>query len=356
MAVFDVLQVGTALLASETSFVNVTITSVDTTKTLFSWGARVETNEPGRGGISGVLLSPTVLQFLRQSATSTPQATISWYVATFSTNVVTQHFTSTPLSAQTTSVLIASVNTSQSAIFHSWWVSGGNTNDDDFYSARFQSATTAQFITVAVPNTLSGINFQIFENSDCTIQQGRMKFGGATTTSSDTVTSVNTSKSIVISTYHSAAGTVTNLGQKMVIGQFSSPTVVRFMRQDSGQAVTLEWKVVEFTDGTVVQAGTAVFATVTTLVNVTITSVATNRSISLISGMAGRGGMGLGSGDDNTGPYNFTHRLTSPTNLELYRQTTGNTSATVSWEVVQFDTAAVAAAVEIFDESYVLVA
>ena len=355
MAVLGTLQTGTAQIAATGSVANITITSVDTSATLFSWGARLETNRPDRGSISARMVSPTSLQF-RRSAAVAPAANIFWYVAEFSTNVSTQYRNASPVTATTMNVLINSVSPSKSAIFTTWNNGGGNYTDDDFFASRLQSATSAQFLVTTTPNVLPlGIEFQIFECSDCTVQTGNMTWVAATANSTMTITSVDTTKAVLWLSYFSDDGSITNYAQKQVLGSFSSPTVVRFTRQSSGQNLSLYWQVIEFTDGTTVQLGTAVFATTTTLTNVTITSVATDRSVSFLSGMAGRGGMGTNIGDDNVGPYSFTHRLTSPTNLELYRETTGNLTAFVSWQVVQFDTAAAVAVVEL-ESSYIVIA
>ena len=107
-------------------------------------------------------------------------------------------------------------------------------------------------------------------------------------------------------------------------------------RDNTGSAATVNWEVIEFTDGKSVQSGDLNFATADTQKNVTISEVTLGKAISFIGGQT-FGGQAIGrsakSDDDLPGIAMWTAELTSTTNLQLTRAASG-TAADLTWFVL----------------------
>ena len=140
-----------------------------------------------------------------------------------------------------------------------------------------------------------------------------------------TPTSVNTAKSWLVYTHTSAAGSSSNIGQKLVRGQITNATTLTFDRGDNGQSMNLTWYLIEFTDKTSVQAGSEHFTTDENYDNVTITSVNTAKSFA-VGGASMQEGRADYSGD-SPGVGWMTHELMSATNLRITRALDGNATS-----------------------------
>lgn len=149
------------------------------------------------------------------------------------------------------------------------------------------------------------------------LQTGTITMSGASVTA--TITAVDTTKAWLVYTYNSANGTGTNIGQKLVSGQITNATTLTFDRNNTGQTMNLTWYLVQFTDATTVQRGSAAFNPATqTQADVTITGVSTAASIA-VGGYSMRGGRSPDNTQGEPGVFWFTLDLTSATNLRIPR-------------------------------------
>jgi hypothetical protein len=127
-----------------------------------------------------------------------------------------------------------------------------------------------------------------------------------------------------------------------VTGKISATNELTFQRAStfgSTDAIDIEWYVAEFSSGVTVQRGSSSFSNSTSAVtnNVTITSVDRNKAVPIIS-------MRAGYVHYSAQDY-VKAKLTSSTNLELYRAATAigyvTYTVTVEWQVIEFDDAIV---------------
>ena len=118
-------------------------------------------------------------------------------------------------------------------------------------------------------------------------------------------------------------------------GLFTDPTTLTFDRDLAGQQLDLTWYLVEFTDATTVQQGSADFTSSATVRNVAISTIDITRSLAA-SGYFMRGGKSPYAGGDNPGVAWVTTELTSDT-LTITRNFTGSSVADIGYAVVSFD-------------------
>ncbi len=310
------------------------ITSVDTSKAFLVFGVNVNENEPQKGQINGEITNATTLTFQRNVTGNT--VTITWHVVEFSSGVSVQRG-STGLSPVPVNVTLTAVNTAKSFPIISHSCDGTTFDDNDFYKAKITTPTNLEIDSYYLCSTGSG-KWQVVEYTDSAVQQGDVSFGSGDSSKTDTVTSVDTSKSWLIYTYKAEAGTAADIGQKLIRGRLTNSTTLTFDRNNTGDIADLSWYLVEFSDLTTTQHGSQSFTTSETQKNVTISSVETAEAIAA-GGHYARGGRSSYNGDDNPGVGWFTLDLTSSTNLQIDREITGSATADLGWFVVEFNQA-----------------
>ena len=161
-----------------------------------------------------------------------------------------------------------------------------------------------------------------------------MSFGSFDSSVTDTISAIDPSKTWLMYSVRTDDGTATNIGQKGVRGRVTNGTTLTFDRSATGQAMTVAWFAVEFTDATEVQHASSAFPSFTATSNVAITAVDTGRSIA-VGGYLNYGGRTSHTTTTNPGYGWFGTRLTSSTNLEIRRDATGAT-ADLGWFVVHW--------------------
>ena len=330
------VQNGAATLAAGDSTVNVTITSVITARSFLLLSARFNNAQPGQSQITGTLLDSTTLRFQRVVSTGAPAITIEWYLAEFLSGVSVQRGSETN-PGTTVNVPLSAVDVTRSFPIVSYRSQGSTYDGNDFIKSKITSSTNLELsLQVSAGDPLSVVEWQVVSYTSAKIQTGDIAFATTDGSRTATLTAVNTAKAWLMFSYNSADGTAANIGQKMVRGVVTNGNTLTFDRALTGQAMTLTWYLVEFTDDTRVQSGSAAFSSGTTQVDAPITSVDSTRTIASAGAIRYNGGKTPYNADDNPGTATVTLDLTSVTNLRLIRALTGSQTADVGWFVVEF--------------------
>jgi hypothetical protein len=338
-AVLRSVQSGTATIANGSSSVTATISSVDTTKAFLVFGASLGsdvTADPINSQASGQLAGATSVTFERIGTTGT--ITIHWYVAEFNNNVSVQRGSDSMPTVTSDNVTLSSVNTAKSFVIVSMRTSGATYDANDFVKAKLTSSTNLALDLQGSSMSDTVVEWQVIEYTDATVQTGDISFLAADSSKTATVTAIDTSKSWLVYSYNSAAGTAADIGQKLVRGSIGSSTSLSFSRDNTGQAISLTWYLIAFTDETTVQQGTKSFTTVDTSLNAAIGTVDLTRSIAA-GGLFGRGGDTSYAADDQPAVGSYRLNLNSASNLQITRGITGSIASDVTWFVLQFGTA-----------------
>jgi hypothetical protein len=139
----------------------------------------------------------------------------------------------------------------------------------------------------------------------------------------------------------SVTGANPYMGARAVRAQLVNANTVTIDRSISGSPDNVSeifWQAVELKDGSVVQRGSAAFASGVATATATLTCVRTGRAVAFAS-TQGAGGQESGrtsyNGDDIPGVAQATLVLTSPTQLTLTRSSTA-ADADISWFVIEF--------------------
>ncbi|HYS72718.1 MAG TPA: tetratricopeptide repeat protein [Thermoplasmata archaeon] len=332
------VQNGAATLAAGDSTVNVTITSVITARSFLLLSARFNSAQPQQSQISGTLLDSTTLRFQRVVSTGAPAITIEWYLAEFLSGVSVQRGSETN-PGTTVNVPLSAVDVTRSFPIVTYRSQGSTYDGNDFIKSKITNSTNLELsLQVSAGDPLSVVEWQVVSYASAKVQTGDIAFATADGSRTATFTAVPTSKAWLMFSYNSADGTAANIGQKMVRGVVTSGNTLTFDRDLTGQAMTLTWYLVEFTDDTRVQSASAAFSSGTTQVDVSITSVDSTKTIASAGAIRYNGGKTPYNADDNPGTGTVTLDLTSATNLRLTRALTGSQTADVGWFVVEFGT------------------
>ncbi len=338
MADLNSVQSGSDTLGAGAASKTVTISSVDTSKTFIVVSCSPDTDRPERGQISWELTDATTITIFR-NASAGGAITFQWYASEFSSGVVVQRGTQV-MDATTENVTISSVTLNKSFVLSSADQGGGAYSADDFTKSRLTTSTNLELTMDVAGNASTLLKWQVIEFTGASVQTGEVAFTTADSSKTATITSIDTGKSLLIHTQKSADGTFANIGQKMIRGVITNSTTLTFDRDNTGQTMDLTWFLVEFTDGTIVQHASEAFTSGQTQKDVTISAVVLANSIALAGGMYHRGGKTPYSANDNTSVGSVECDLTTTTNLQLTRSSTGSVTCDIGWFVVEFNAAA----------------
>ena len=182
--------------------------------------------------------------------------------------------------------------------------------------ANVNIATVSMSVTAPTP--------VVFDST----QKGTATLTGGLSSTSATITAVDTTKSFLVFNVRENINTPVD---GAVTGRLASPTSVVFERNGTAGTVTIEWSVVSFTSGVTVQRGTTALGAATT--NVPIAAVDLTKSFPTSSMRVS----GLEFSHDDL----VRARLTSSTNLELTLETYQGNNNVVDWQVIQYGDATV---------------
>lgn len=317
-----------------------TITSVTTSRTaLFFHGfTTTNTSTTYREIFPRVeLTNSTTITAFRDTSSATNTVTVRAQVVEFTTSAVSsvQHGTVT-IAASTTSgtATISSVTTSRAAVFllgntvsTTTSAAGTALAAVDLTSATVVTATRASSSTAVL--TVGYCVVEFASGVTNSIQQRSVTQTTTATTISDTITSVNTGRTLLV--YNGATSTTSAYGPNwMYRAELTSATNVTLTRTGTTTTSrTVRYTAIEFASGVVssLQRGTVSVASATSA-NSTITSVQTDRSVLNMPWYSSDGG----APNDRS----VTVRLSSATNVQGSKNTAGTTTSTPSYEVMEF--------------------
>ncbi|HEY7172610.1 MAG TPA: C25 family cysteine peptidase [Vicinamibacterales bacterium] len=339
------MQSGTAV-NNANGIQTITISSVDTTKSVLFFQTRSSGNRPVNSEVRGRLQTATTIQFERVTDEAAPAAiNIQWYVVTFGSGVNVQRG-ETPVSNTSTNVAITAVaSLNQAFVLWSMTAASGDNawGSDDQVLGELTTTTNLQF-RANLLNAAHTVAWQVVEftnAADINVQKGTTSLtGGATSTTVTLGTAVNTSKTFVLVGARVPDGTGPDIGSKTVRAQLTNSTTITIDRGASTADVTeIVWQAVELKDASTVWRGSANFAVGATQATAFLQPpVNIGRTVAFVSMQAG-GGQNGGStpyvGDDVPGVATATASLVYDT-LTLTRNSTVS-SADLGWFVVQFD-------------------
>ena len=327
-AICQQVQSGTAV-NNANGIQTITISSIDTTKSILIFQARSNSNRPVGSEVRGRLASATTIQFERATDEATPAAiNLQWYVATFGSGVTVQRG-ETAQSGTTTNQAITAVAALNRA-FVLWSktpaAADAGWGADDSVLGELTSTTNLQFRANAA-NAAHIIAWQVVEftnAADINVQKGSTTMTGATTSVSATIAAVNVSKTFILAGVRTTDGSGPDIGAKMIRAELTDATTITFDRSvgSTSDVTEIAWQAVELKDASIVWSGTASFAAgVSVATAIPITTVNTRRAVAFISTQGG-GGQNMGRspyvGDDLPGVGTATAGIT-PSLITLTR-------------------------------------
>jgi len=345
-AVCQSMQSGTAV-NNANGIQTITISSVDTTKSVLFFQTRSSGNRPVNSEVRGRLQSATTIEFERVTDEGAPATiNIQWYVVTFGSGVSVQRG-ETPLSATSTNVAITAV-ASLSQAFVLWSMTPASADNawgsDDQVLGELTTTTNLQFRanSLNAAHTIAWQVVQFTNAADINVQKGTTSLTGAATSTTVTLgTAVNVSKTFILVGARVTDGSGPDIGAKLVRAQLTNSTTITIDRAaaTTSDATEIVWQAVELKDASTVWRGTANFAAGATQATAFLQPpVNVGRTVAFLSMQAGGGQNGGRTpyvADDVPGVATATAGLVYDT-LTLTRNSTAS-SADLGWFVVQFD-------------------
>jgi len=161
------------------------------------------------------------------------------------------------------------------------------------------------------------------------IQQGQIVVGGSVASDTVTISTVDPLKSILF--YSCRRNDVTGAQGTRLVGVLTDSTTITFYKDDTSHDITVEWQLLEFSSGVVVQHGTTTADS--SDINITISSVTLANSFVLCDGY-------WNDATFTRSVEKVNAALTSPTNLNIERGASISGQRAV-YQVVQIDNASV---------------
>ncbi len=326
----------------------VTITSVDTTKSILFFQTRSDSNRPVASEVRGRLASATTIEFIRATDEGVPATiNIQWYLATFGSGVKVQRgeVTTAGTSNNVTITAVAALN--QAFVLWSQSPDPADSLFDatDAVLGELTTTTNLQFRT-GVADSSHTVSWQVVEftsAADIKVQKGSIAtMTGLTTSVAATITAVNVNKTFVLIGWQTT-GAGADMGSRLLGARLTNSTTITIDRAISGSPddiTEISWQAIELKDASTVWNGTANFgagAAVATGV-LGVPEVNTLRAVAMMSSQ-GAGGQSMGrspyAGDDTPGVAMATASITY-NQITLTRTNTAAV-ADIGWSVVQFD-------------------
>ncbi|MEM7322367.1 MAG: right-handed parallel beta-helix repeat-containing protein, partial [Actinomycetota bacterium] len=328
LPVLERIQSGTTTLADGASIATANITAVEPTKAFTTFTIRGDDGDPNDFTVSGTLSDATTMTFQRSGTGG--DMVIEWSVVEFASGVAVQRGSVSP-TGSIENVTLTSVEPTRSFVLLSHHNNGSQFGADDFVAGWLSSDTN---LVVSSLNATDAVTWQVVTYDGAIVRRGTTAMTSGEATVSPSVETVDPARSWLVYSMTSSAGTVSNIGQKMVRGRIVDGSTLSFDRDNSGQALDLYWEVIEFPEGVEVQHASVAFGSSASVVDVTIDEVFRGRSIA-VGGRNLVGGRTPYAADDNPGVATFTTELTSGTNLRVRRDAASGT-AELGWFVLHW--------------------
>ena len=338
-AVTKSVQRGTATFASGQNTLPVTLTAVDTTKTIvwggINWGGGRNSSSDPRDTRVGFQLADSTTLNLQRLGSPTQGTVVEWQAIEFASGASVQRGTTSFATTNATlNVPITAVNLSESFVLVSVATAqsgnpGRSTDERWTIRARLTSTTNLE-LSRNETGTAITVYWQVVSLSGASVQRGLTSIAAGAASATATISSVNLTNTFLLLTQQGAGASNGIESEYMVRGRITSDTQLTIDRISTTNSVDIAWEVVSFTDGSSVQSGSIPVASANFSGTATLTNISLARSASFINV---RGGTGTATTSlDETA---FTHSLINSTTLAVTRGGTG-TTADVSWFVIQF--------------------
>jgi len=327
------LQRGVVTLDSDNTTTDVTISAVTLSRAWLICTVRSADAGPTGYQLAYFLSSTTNIQ-MRVNTMTTANVVVEWQVCEFTaaSGITVQRGTWTTQTSITISAL-SSVN--QAHVQANLYIAGGALGADDWIRPKITGTTT---LTTNDGQT----NIKYYEIVDwgnkANVQHVDISVATTDTGTKDTTISTLTdyTKTIVIGHSEFGAGFVdTDFGNLYC----TSNTNLRHVRSGGARACTITAQVIEFLDSniSVQQFNTNTIDTVSTTLNVTLSSVDTSKTV-LIPQSSLYWWARSNLGNDIAGHFSLTYKLTNSTTATLQKASTGQTTI-ASFSTVEFTTA-----------------
>jgi hypothetical protein len=334
MANFTAKQSGSIDFATTDSSKTATITSIDTTKAFLRFTWSTTALQLNLGAIRGQITNGTTITFTRSTGT-TVAVTVQWEVLEWSSGVTVQRGSQTG-SAATTNVTISTVDTAKAWPIVTWsstdttlWTVGSA------ISLQASITSTTNLALVSDDSSPSGqiTEWQVVEYDNSTVALYTKTILRNSTGGTQTITSVTTTATILYGTaYYDDDPSAPRNQPRWTL---TNATTITWVVSDTGNGNAFyKMYVVSFSDAVDVQRASTSVASGDTSGTVTITSVATDRTLLSILGYLGTWAY-VNTATNGFTLSSFQLILTDATTITYDRETSG-TAAVLSWESIEF--------------------
>jgi len=332
-----VVETGTKVLAAGDASDTVAITTVVMANAFVTMSYSIDDASPGFSSLTCQLASTTTIRFDRVTAASSPAITITWQVVSGTEFTVERG--ATDVATDPTDVTITAIDGATCWCISYTRRAGATLGSDDWCSTLIEPTTN---LRIGCVGATSGVTceWQVITYSGCAVVRGQVALGTGTATGTGTVTAVDLAKTLLLISFESDSGTSTDVGQKMVRAEMSSTTEVLVTRINTGQAMTVEWELIEFTDATTVYPIVVNHSTTETDVDDTVPAVTLARTWPVAAGYKYCGGTTGYSTADNPHVAQGSLTLDSTTNLNTVKALHGSAASIIQAYVVEFPAAA----------------
>ena len=335
MASVKTVYHGTATIPAGGASVTVSLaTGVVKNNSFLQFGCSVSNADPAGYIVAGELTNGTTLTFSRGGMVGSPAITIKWHVVEFDSGVSVQHISQNANAAQT-DVAITAVDLARTFVLATYRTSGLIFSANDCLSAELTSTTNLR-LSSNLTSTDRHVHAQVITFTGADVQSGSVSFLSGDLSKEVTLGTPLGAQSLLVFSYTADDGTEANIGQKMIRGVITDSDTLTFDRTNSGVAATVKWFAISFTDGTVVQRGTAAFDADDLQLDVAVSASLIARSVPLAAGYQQRAGKTGYSSADDMAAATFTFEETADTNLRLVRAAHLGAAADVYWQLVTF--------------------
>ena len=286
------------------------------------------------------LTSTTVVTaYMGTTDGTTPTKIVRYYVAEFSSGVASQNGTTAKGGAAgIQNITVSSVTLAQSWLPSANWTNRGATDVSYHRGALYlQSATNIEFSS-ASSEAIGTIVWNVSQYTGGASQRAEIAAASDWTSTTATITAVTLAETLL---RHGEEGNNNfDIDAWAIRGRVTLTTELTFDRQEANWAGDIRWELMDYNEGAVQSATFTQAATVATN-NETITSTILNQSIACSSNIGYGGRRTVDDTTDRHETVDWTHSLTTTTNLELQRADTGY-AVSGAYFVMQFLAAAVA--------------
>ncbi|HMZ37659.1 MAG TPA: hypothetical protein PLD60_13550, partial [Leptospiraceae bacterium] len=246
----------------------VTISAIDTSTSFLIFQATSAGDRPPGATIGGTIASSTTVDFERftDGLTTEPAViTIQYYVVTYPSGCASVQRGITNLNADPKNISISSVSSISQAmiLFSRSTGTTENVYDSNNITTAYLTSTSNLRIACAGPsNTNAYWQVVDFPYASIRNQSGSTSILGAATSASVPISSVDLSRSIVLTSLYDS-GATGNIGANMVRAYLPDSTTLLIERDDVGapdNLTRIDYQVIEFQDGTTVQRGNLAFS------------------------------------------------------------------------------------------------